>query len=82
MISSEFRKLQETWQQKTPDGESEVLQNLIKFFYVKEAHGHDNGQSEEDEDGWCPRMEQIKTVAKEARAEGGQDISSSLSQSG
>lgn len=30
MISSEFRKLQETWQQetwqqKTPDGESEVL---------------------------------------------------------
>ncbi len=58
MISSEFRKLQET-KYKTLM-ENQKFYRLYQIFLCKEAHGHDDGQSEEDEGWLCPRMEQIK----------------------
>ena len=56
------------------------LEDFLSFIHHKEGDGHDDINDEESQNSWDPRLEHIKTIAKQGRTKGCKDIASSLSQ--
>ena len=56
----------------------EKLKYLISPIHHKERDGHDDVNSKKSKDGWDPRLEKVKTITKQGRTKGCQDVPTCL----
>ena len=57
------------------------LEDFFSFIHHKEGDCHDDINDEEGQNSWEPRLEHVKTITKQGRADGCQNVATGLGKS-